>query len=72
MSIEKIVGKMIEDKHFNLDHVNTNYSQGYRAVYYRPDNWINVKIGELYEICILKSIETNRISSIDCYLRDWE
>ena len=72
MSIEKIARKMIEDKHFNLDHVNTNYSQGYRAVYYRPDNWINVKIGELYEICILKSIETNRISSIDSYLRDWE
>jgi hypothetical protein len=72
MSIEKIARKMIEDKHFNLDHVNTNYSQGYRAVYYRSEDWTKVKIGELYEICILKSIETNRISSIDSYLRDWE
>lgn len=70
MSIEKIIRKTIEDNNLNLNHVNTSYSSGYRGIYYRKDP-IDVKIGELYEICILKDIETNTISSISCYVRDW-
>jgi hypothetical protein len=46
MSIEKIARKMIEDKHFNLDHVNCCFKSGWRAVHYKPE--IFPPIGGLY------------------------
>lgn len=70
MSIEKIARKMIEDKHFNLDHVNCCFKSGWRAVHYNPE--IFPPIGGLYDICIMKDIETGRITGIDFSLRDWE